>query len=131
MQVGTGISILNGIAIGKIKIFKAPTYEISDSLVEDPIPELDRYEKARVKAQEQQNALYEKAVKAAGEDPYEQKLLGITAMRSMLGRKRFDEILGSMIIKPPGKPTLVPDTDKRPAITTTQIDFEREEIPHE
>ena len=68
MQVGTGISILNGIAIGKIKIFKAPTYDISDSLVEDPIPELDRYEKARVKAQEQQNALYEKAVKAAGED---------------------------------------------------------------
>lgn len=68
MQVGTGISILNGIAIGKIKIFKAPTYEISDSLVDDPIPELDRYEKARVKAQEQQNALYEKAVKAAGED---------------------------------------------------------------
>ena len=68
MQVGTGISILNGIAIGKIKIFKAPTYEISDSLVEDPIPELDRYEKARVKAQEQQNALYKKAVKAAGED---------------------------------------------------------------
>ena len=68
MQVGTGISILNGIAIGKIKIFKAPTYEISDSLVEDPIPELDRYEKARVKAQEQQNALYIKAVKAAGED---------------------------------------------------------------
>ena len=68
MQVGTGISILNGIAIGKIKIFKAPTYEISDSLVEDPIPELDRYDKARVKAQEQQNALYKKAVKAAGED---------------------------------------------------------------
>ena len=68
MQVGTGISILNGIAIGKIKIFKAPTYEISDSLVDDPIPELDRYEKARVKAQEQQNALYEKAVRAAGED---------------------------------------------------------------
>ena len=47
-------------------------------------------------------------------------------MRTLLGRKRFDEILGSMIIKPPGKPTLVPDTDKRPAITTTQIDFERE-----
>ena len=71
------------------------------------------------------------AVKAVGENPYEQKLLGITAMRTLLGRKRFDEILGSMIIKPPGKPTLVPDTDKRPAITTTQIDFEREETQHE
>ena len=71
------------------------------------------------------------AVKAVGENPYEQKLLGITAMRTLLGRKRFDEILGSMIIKPPGKPTLVPDSDKRPAITTTQIDFEREETQHE
>ncbi|MGI6108145.1 MAG: phosphoenolpyruvate--protein phosphotransferase [Lachnospiraceae bacterium] len=68
MQVATGISILNGIAIGKIRIFKAPSYEISDRIVDDPIPELARYEAARVKAQEQQNALYEKAVKSAGED---------------------------------------------------------------
>ena len=63
------------------------------------------------------------AVKAAGEEPYEQKLLGITAMRSMLGRKRFDEILGGLIEKPPGKPVLVPDSDKRPAMNIAQEDF--------
>jgi phosphotransferase system enzyme I (PtsI) len=68
MQVATGISILNGIAIGKIRIFKAPEYKISEDLVDDPIPELNRFEKARLKVQEQQHVLYEKAVASAGED---------------------------------------------------------------
>ena len=64
-----------------------------------------------------------KAVIAAGEDPWEKRLLGITAMRTLLGRKRFDELLGVMIIKPPGKPTLVPESDKRPEIHTAYMDF--------
>ena len=64
------------------------------------------------------------AVKAAGEDPYERKLLGITAMKALLGKKRFDDILGGLTYKPPGKPTLVPESDKRPAIDTANTDFE-------
>ncbi len=63
------------------------------------------------------------AVSAAGYDPYEQKVLGLTAMTSLLGKKRFEEILGSYIEKPQGKPTLVPDGDKRPPIHTAQNDF--------
>ena len=35
MIVATGKSILNGIAIGKIKIYKAPKVEISDELIKD------------------------------------------------------------------------------------------------
>ena len=66
------------------------------------------------------------AVLAAGEDPYEQKLLGITAMKTRLGRKRFDDILGGLIEKPLGKPTLVPESDKRPAMNTPTNDFEEE-----
>lgn len=58
-----------------------------------------------------------------GFDPYEKKLLGITAMTSLLGKKRFEELLGSLVIKPPGKLTLVPDTDKRPALNTAMEDF--------
>ena len=64
------------------------------------------------------------AVKDAGFDPYEKKLLGITAMTSLLGKKKFEDLLGGMIMKPPGKPTLVPKSDKRPAMkNTAQEDF--------
>src|SRR5699024_12791654 len=51
-------------------------------------------------------------VTKAGYDPYEKKVLGITAMTSLLGQKKFEELLAGFITKPPGKPTLVPDTDK-------------------
>ena len=64
------------------------------------------------------------AVIAAGHDPYEQKLLGITEMQKTLGKAKFDEILGRFITKPQGKPTLVPMSDKRPAMNTAASDFE-------
>lgn len=64
-----------------------------------------------------------KAVTDAGYDPYEKKLLGVTAMSSLLGKKRFEELLGSLIYKPPGKPALVPESDKRPAMNTAAEDF--------
>lgn len=63
------------------------------------------------------------AVKDAGYDPYEKKLLGVTAMTTLLGKKKFEEILGSYITKPQGKPALVPETDKRPAMNTAADDF--------
>ena len=65
-------------------------------------------------------------VKAAGYDPYEKKLLGITAMTSLLGKKQFNELLGDMVVMPAGKPTLVPESDKRPAINTAIDDFKEE-----
>lgn len=63
------------------------------------------------------------AVKAAGFDPYEHSVLGITAMTALLGKKKFNELLGGLVEKPQGKPTLVPVSDKRPAINTAQEDF--------
>ena len=65
-------------------------------------------------------------VKGAGYDPYEKKLLGITAMTSLLGKKQFNELLGGLITKPPGKPALVPESDKRPAYNTAKDDFSEE-----
>ncbi len=62
-------------------------------------------------------------VLSAGYDPYEKKLMGITAMTQLLGRKKFEELLGSMVYKPPGKPTLVKDADKRSEINTANDDF--------
>ena len=62
-------------------------------------------------------------VKDAGYDPYEKKLLGITAMSTLLGKKKFEELLGELVYKPPGKSTLVPESDKRPAMNTAIDDF--------
>lgn len=66
------------------------------------------------------------AVANAGFDPYEKKLLGITAMTSLLGKQKFNELLGGLITKPQGKPTLVPETDKRLALNTAKDDFNEE-----
>lgn len=67
------------------------------------------------------------AVTSAGYDPYERKLLGVTAMTKLLGKAKFEELLGSLIEKPAGKPTLVPETDKRKALNTAKDDFNDEE----
>ena len=59
----------------------------------------------------------------AGYDPYERKLMGVTAMTKLLGSKKFNALLGSLIEKPQGKPTLVPESDKRPAMNNAKSDF--------
>ena len=66
------------------------------------------------------------AVSQAGFDPYERKVLGITAMQKLLGKTRFEELLSAYIEKPQGKPTLVPESDKRPAMNTAKNDFMEE-----
>lgn len=65
-------------------------------------------------------------VSKAGFDPYEPKLLGITAMEKLLGKKKFAELLASLVEKPQGKPALVPMTDKRPEMNTAQEDFKED-----
>lgn len=57
------------------------------------------------------------AVSLAGFDPYERSVKGITAMTALLGKARFNEMLGALVVKPQGKPTLVPEADKRPEMT--------------
>jgi hypothetical protein len=59
------------------------------------------------------------AVITAGYNPYEQCILGVTALEKLLGKKKFAELLGGLIEKPPGKPVLVREIDKRPALAIT------------
>ncbi len=46
MQVGTGKSVLNGIAIGKLKIYKKKDTAISTAQVADTAAEVARFEAA-------------------------------------------------------------------------------------
>ena len=52
-----------------------------------------------------------------------QKLLSITDMTKLLTKKKFEALLSGVIEKPAGKPTLAPDTDKRPEFNPAAADF--------
>lgn len=62
---------------------------------------------------------------------YTKSLLGITAMEKAITKKAFDAALSDLIVKPQGKPTLVPTTDKRPSWNSAENainDFKNEPI---
>lgn len=63
-----------------------------------------------------EDAVAKAANKAGYRDIYIQKLIGITEMQKLMGKQEFERVIGPLLIKPPGKPTLVPSSDKRPAI---------------
>lgn len=74
-----------------------------------------------------EEAVAQAAVAAGYPVIYRQSLIPLTEMETLMGKARFQEILGGLIEKPPGKPTLVPIADKRPAIkTSAKHDFEEE-----
>ena len=66
-----------------------------------------------------EDAVARAAASAGYRDIYKKTLISITEMEKLMGKQTFKEILGGLIVKPIGKPTLVPASDKRPAITTT------------
>lgn len=69
------------------------------------------------------------AAKANGyNDIYRQSLITLTEMQKLMGKTKFEEILGGLIHKPPGKPTLVPFSDKRPAMNISNVKNEFNEI---
>lgn len=61
-------------------------------------------------------------------DIYRQSLIPMTEMQKLMGKSTFEEILGDLIYKPPGKLTLVPNTDKRPAVNVSNAKNEFNEI---
>lgn len=63
------------------------------------------------------------ANEAGYHDIFRKSLLPLTEMEKLMGKQNFQSILGGLIIKPAGKPTLVPTSDKRPAINHANTDF--------
>ena len=67
-----------------------------------------------------------KVVTDAGFDPFAHKLLGFTEMQKLLGKQRFTELLAPYIVKPQGKPVLVPESDKRKPFNSLSDDFKED-----
>ena len=70
----------------------------------------------------------EAAQKAGYTDIFKKSLIGITEMERLMGKKKFNEILGSLVYKPDGKVTLVPDSDTREVVktATAEADFKED-----
>lgn len=66
-----------------------------------------------------EEAVAQAASDAGYHDIYKKSLIPITEMEKLMGKKTFAEVLGGLVVKPQGKPTLVPASDKRPAIIVT------------
>lgn len=81
-----------------------------------------------VRKYKDENAVAEKAVISGYKDIYRKSLIPMTEMQKLMGKTKFEEILGDLIYKPPGKPTLVPNSDKRPAMNVTDAKNEFNEI---
>ena len=75
-----------------------------------------------------EEAVAQAASDAGYHDIYKKSLIPITEMEKLMGKKTFAEVLGGLVVKPQGKPTLVPASDKRPAIIVTGAEQDFTEI---
>lgn len=56
---------------------------------------------------------------------YKPKALeGITNLEKLIGKKKFGELGANYIVKPPGKPTLVTEDDRRPELDSVEEEFD-------
>ena len=63
------------------------------------------------------------ALESEGFDPYKRSLLSITELQKKIGKSKFVELVEPYLVKPEGKPTLVPRSDKREEINSAAADF--------
>ena len=59
-------------------------------------------------------AVVDTAVRNGYTDLYKQQLITLTEFEKLMGKKKFNELLGAYVAKPPGKLALVPEDDPRP-----------------
>lgn len=64
-------------------------------------------------------AVVDTAVQNGYTDLYKQTLITLTEFEKMMGKKKFNELLGQYVAKPPGKLALVPESDPREPVDLT------------
>lgn len=68
-----------------------------------------------------ETAVAEAVIAAGYIDIYKQSLINLTEMEKLMGKAKFNEILGGLVYKPSGKLTLVPISDKRQEVNVSNV----------
>ena len=76
-------------------------------------------------------AVVDTAVQNGYTDLYKQTLITLTEFEKMMGKKKFNELLGEYVAKPPGKLALVPESDPREPVDLTTPGQEFSVLPDE
>lgn len=76
-------------------------------------------------------AVVDTAVQNGYTDLYKQSLITLTEFEKMMGKKKFNELLGKFVAKPPGKLALVPESDPREPVDFTTPSQEFSVLPDE
>lgn len=76
-------------------------------------------------------AVVDTAVQNGYTDLYKQSLITLTEFEKMMGKKKFNELLGKFVAKPPGKLALVPESDPREAVDLSTAEQEFSALPDE
>lgn len=74
-------------------------------------------------------AVVDTAVQNGYTDLYKQSLITLTEFEKMMGKKKFNELLGKFVVKPPGKLALVPESDPREAVDLSTAEQEFSALP--
>lgn len=78
-----------------------------------------------------ESAVAQKAIAAGYRDIYRQSMIPLTDLERVMGKEQFQALLGRFVVKPRGKPTLVPVSDKRQPIRISNAHQEfKEDIEH-
>ena len=76
-------------------------------------------------------AVVDTAVQNGYTDLYKQTLITLTEFEKMMGKKKFNELLGEYVAKPPGKLALVPESDPREPVDLSTPGQEFSVLPDE
>lgn len=76
-------------------------------------------------------AVVDTAVQNGYTDLYKQTLITLTEFEKMMGKKKFNELFGHYVAKPPGKLALVPESDPREPVDLTTPGQEFSVLPDE
>ncbi|MFQ8996305.1 MAG: DUF2800 domain-containing protein [Agathobaculum sp.] len=101
------------------------TYALEAALDGKTIPGWKAVEGRSVRQFDDADAAFADLRAAGIEDAllYERKPLTLAGVERLLGKKQFAELCGGHVVKPAGKPTLVPESDSRKPYSRAAADF--------